>query len=273
MEFSVSICVYGKDNADHFRTAMESIINQTVLPNEIVLVVDGPIPEPIQRVISNISNECEYIKVVYLENNVGHGEARRIGLNQCTYNLIAIMDADDICVPNRFEQQIACYKKDGDLSVVGGNIAEFIDRVDNVVGMRKVPKTDYEIKQYIKKRCPFNQVTVMLKRDATIASGGYLDWYCNEDYYLWLRMMKNGYRFMNIEEILCHVRVGNDMYQRRGGWRYFKSEARLQKYMLQSEIIGMPRYLINVFTRFIVQCAMPNSLRGVVFRNFARYSK
>ena len=122
MKFSVSICVYGKDNADHFKTAMESIINQTIPPNEIVLVVDGPIPDSIQKAIDVIQNKCEYLKVVYLKKNVGHGEARRTGIDQCTHNLIAIMDADDICFPNRFEQQLLCFRKEAGLSVVGGNI-------------------------------------------------------------------------------------------------------------------------------------------------------
>jgi glycosyltransferase involved in cell wall biosynthesis len=189
MEFSVSICVYGKDNADHFKTAMESIINQTIPPTEIVLVVDGPIPERIQKVTQDIQSKCEYLKVVYLKNNVGHGEARRTGIDQCTHNLIAIMDADDICVPDRFEQQLLCFRTEAGLSVVGGNIVEFVDDINNTVGIRKVPEDDSGIKQYLKKRCPFNQVTVMFKKDDVMEAGGYIDWYCEEDYYLWIRMM------------------------------------------------------------------------------------
>lgn len=270
MKFSVAICVYGKDNADHFKIAMESIMNQTTPPNEIVLVVDGPVPELIQKVIQDIQSKCEYLKIVYLKNNVGHGEARRMAINQCTYNLIAIMDADDICVPGRFEQQLKCFRGDMGLSVVGGNIAEFIDNVNNIVGIRKVPEDDLKIKNYLKKRCPFNQVTVMFRKDAILEAGGYIDWYCNEDYYLWIRMMQKGFKFRNINETLCYVRVGRDMYQRRGGWQYFRSEARLQKYMLQNQIIGIQRYLINIIIRFIVQVVMPNNMRGFVFQKFAR---
>jgi glycosyltransferase involved in cell wall biosynthesis len=270
MDFSVSICVYGKDNAEHFRTAMDSIINQTVSPNEIVLVVDGPILDSIQKVIQDIQRKCEYLEVVYLENNVGHGEARRTGIEKCTNNLIAIMDADDICVPDRFERQLLYFVQDAELSVVGGNIAEFVDDIENVVGIRCVPKNDSDIKQYLKRRCPFNQMTVMFKKEDVIEAGGYIDWYCNEDYYLWIRMMQKSFKFGNVDEILCYVRVGSDMYQRRGGWKYFSSEARLQKYMLENKIIGTGRYVINVIIRFIVQVAMPNSVRGFVFRKLAR---
>lgn len=270
MKFSVAICVYGKDNANHFKTALESIINQTILPNEIVLVVDGPVPGLIKKVIQDIQSKCEYLKVVYLKSNVGHGEARRIGIDQCMNNLIAIMDADDICVYNRFEQQIQCFRKEAGLSVVGGNIVEFLDDIDNAVGIRKVPEDDSDIKQYLKKRCPFNQVTVMFKKDDVIEAGGYIDWYCEEDYYLWIRMAQKGFKFRNINKILCYVRVGRNMYQRRGGWQYFRSEARLQKYMLQNQIIGIQRYLINIIVRFIVQVIMPNNLRGFIFQKFAR---
>jgi len=270
MKFSVSICVYGKDNAEHFKMAMESIINQTIPPNEIVLVVDGPIPDSIQKVIEIIQNKYENLKVVYLEKNVGHGEARRIGIQQCTYDLIAIMDADDICVLDRFERQLECFRDDLELSIVGGNILEFIDDIDNIVGIRKVPESDNEIKQYLKKRCPFNQMTVMFKKNDVMAAGGYSDWYCNEDYYLWIRMMQKGFKFRNINEILCFVRVGSDMYQRRGGWKYFKSEAKLQRYMLDHKIINYFTFLNNVMIRFILQVLMPNKVRGYIYRNFAR---
>jgi hypothetical protein len=101
-------------------------------------------------------------------------------------------------------------------------------------------------------------------------AGGYVDWYCNEDYYLWLRMMLSGAVFANIPESLVNVRVGKEMYQRRGGLRYFKSEARLQKWMLQHKVINFATYMVNVNKRLIVQVLLPNRLRGWVFQKFAR---
>ena len=115
-----------------------------------------------------------------------------------------------------------------------------------------------------------NLVTVMLKKKDVMAVGGFQDWYCEEDYYLWIRLVQNGYKFYNIQENLVNVRVGKDMYQRRGGYKYFRSEQRLQKYMLQHKLISLPRYVYNVLIRFAVQVAMPNSVRGWVFRKFAR---
>lgn len=113
-------------------------------------------------------------------------------------------------------------------------------------------------------------MTVMFRKSIYEQAGGYLDWYCDEDYYLWLRMMQNGAKFSNTGTVLVNVRVGKEMYQRRGGLKYFKSEAKLQKYMLEHNIIKFPTYAVNVIKRFIIQVLMPNKLRGWVFQKFAR---
>ena len=273
-KFSVSICVYGKDNPKHFDVALSSIINQTLLPNEIVLTVDGLIPDEIEAVIEkyrSIAGErLIAFKVVYLEKNLGHGEARRICFENCTHDLIALMDADDISVPERFEKQVAYLRTNPKLSIIGGTIQEFIGVPENCVGKRIVPETDSEIKHYMKKRCPMNQVTVMFKKNDVATVGGYIDWYCEEDYYLWIRMALAHMRFGNVPEFLVNVRVGEEMYARRGGWKYYKSEAKLQKYMLKNEIINFPTYIANKAKRFILQVLMPNRIRGWVFQKFAR---
>jgi hypothetical protein len=110
----------------------------------------------------------------------------------------------------------------------------------------------------------------MLRKEDVLAVGGYQDWYCEEDYNLWIRLALNGYKFYNIQENLVQVRVGKEMYRRRGGYRYFRSEQRLQKYLLQNKLISLPRYVYNIMIRFVVQIVMPNNLRGWVFRKFAR---
>lgn len=269
-KFSVSMCVYGGDNAEHFDIALDSVFNQTLKPDEVVLVVDGPVPEAIDTIIEKYENNYPSFKPVRLEKNVGHGNARRIGMDKCSHDLIALMDADDICVPDRFEKQINAFKAHPDCSIVGGYIKEFIGNTENIVGTRAVPVADEEIKQYMKKRCPMNQVTVMFRRADVEKAGGYIDWYCEEDYYLWLRMSLCNMRFCNLTDNLVFVRVGDEMYQRRGGVRYFKSEAKLQGYMLKNKVIGIPRYFINVSERLILQVLMPNKLRGWVFKRFAR---
>ena len=267
-KFSVSMCVYGKDNPEWFRVAVDSILNQTVKPSEVVLVVDGPVPKELDSII------CEYeknpiFKVIRLKENGGLGNALKISVENSTYDIIARMDSDDISVKDRFEKQLKLMEETG-ADIVGGGMTEFIDNENNIVGYRDVLKTDAEIKIDMKKRCPMNHMTVMFKKEAVLRAGNYQHWHYNEDYYLWLRMMLCGCTFANLEEALVNVRVGKDMYQRRGGWKYFKSERDLQKYMRKNKIIGFGTYFVNVTKRFIVQVLLPNRLRGWVFQKFAR---
>lgn len=269
-KFSVCMSVYKNDKPADFIVAVRSIINQTVQPSEIIMVVDGPIPNELEEALNTINGEYDGLKLVRFEENRGHAAARQAGVDNATNELVAVMDADDISVPNRFEKQLKAFEEHPEMSVVGGLINEFIGTPENVVGTRIVPEQDSEIKTYLKSRCPMNLVTVMMRKSHLQAVGGYIDWYCEEDYYLWIRLALAGYQFYNIQENLVDVRVGEEMYQRRGGWKYFKSEAKLQHYMWKHGVTGCGRYLYNVVIRFAVQVAMPNSLRGWVFRTFAR---
>ena len=271
IKFSVSMCVYGKDNPDWFKTAVDSVLNQSCPPNEVVLVVDGPVPDVLDNVIGEYE-KLDLFSVIRLPENVGHGEARRIGLANCKYEYVALMDADDISVYERFEKQLNILSENPQLDIVGGNITEFVGDPGNIVGQRVVFANDSEIKEDIKKRCPMNQMTVMFKKECVKNVGGYIDWFCDEDYYLWIRMALAQMQFANVSDNLVNVRVGKEMYQRRGGVKYFKSEAKLQGLMLKNKLISFPRYMINVNKRLIVQVLLPNKLRGWVFKKFARKS-
>ena len=270
LKFSVAMSVYKNDNAEHFDCALSSITaEQTLKPNEIVLVVDGPVGEQIDAVIEKYTTKYNIFKVVRLEKNGGLGNALRIAVENCENDIIARMDSDDVAVPIRFEEQLK-FMSENNVDIVGGHISEFVGEESNLVSRRNVPLTDEEIKVEMKSRCAFNHMTVMFRKSAVISVGGYLDWHYNEDYYLWLRMLKVGCRFANLDRVLVNVRVGSEMYQRRGGTKYFRSEAKLQSYMLKNKIITLPRYAINVGKRLVVQVLLPNKLRGWVFKKFAR---
>lgn len=172
--FSVCMSVYQKDNPLDFRVALDSVVKQTLPPSEIVLVVDGPVPEEINSVICCLAVSPIPSKVIRLENNQGHAVARQTGLKNASYDFIAIMDSDDVSVPTRFEQQIECFSKDKSLSVVGGQIQEFVDVERNIVGVRDVPLDHKDIERYLHLRCPMNQMTVMMKKKDVLAVGGYL---------------------------------------------------------------------------------------------------
>ncbi len=268
--FSVAMSVYKNDNAEFFDVALQSITeSQTVMPSEIVLVVDGPVGENIDSVIEKYSGKYEGFKVVRLSENGGLGNALKIAVENCTNELVARMDSDDIAVSDRFEAQLA-QMEETDADICGGFITEFIDEPDNIVSQREVPLADCDIKEYMKKRCPFNHMTVMFKRSKVMEVGNYQHWHYNEDYYLWIRMQEAGCKFANTDKVLVNMRVGEKMYQRRGGWKYFKSEKALQKYMKKHKIIGFGTYFMNVTKRFIIQVLLPNRLRGWVFKKFAR---
>lgn len=262
--------VYKNDNPSIFTDAIMSVYKQTLPPNEIVLVIDGPIPQMLKETISKLERQISIMRVITLPQNMGHAIARQTGLSAAKNELCAVMDADDLSVPNRFEKQLQVFEAHPEATVVGGLINEFINEPHHVVGTRVVPEKDSDIKEYLKSRCPMNLVTVMLKKSDVLKVGGYQDWYCEEDYYLWIRLALGGYKFYNIQENLVNVRVGEEMYQRRGGKKYFDSEARLQKYMLDHKLISWSKYAYNVTIRWAVQVAMPNWLRGWVFRTFAR---
>lgn len=270
--FSLSMSVYKNDTPEHFKLAVESAtIKQSLPPTEVVLVVDGPIPETIDRVIGELQKELFMpMNVIRLQENVGHARSRQTGLEATQYSIVAIHDSDDICHPDRFRKQINYMIMHPDVDVVGAQITEFVDSENNIVGTRICPENDEDIKAYLKSRCPMNLVTVVFKKESVQAVGGFIDWYCEEDYYLWVRLTEKGYKFGNLNEDLVNVRVGKEMYGRRGSWRYFKSEANLQRYLLVHELISLPRYIYNVSIRFAVQVCMPNWLRGFVFQHFAR---
>jgi glycosyltransferase involved in cell wall biosynthesis len=269
MKFSALMCVYKNDNPEYFKESIESIINQTRKADEIVLVVDGPVPESLDELI-NYYEKNPLLKTIRIPKNTGHGNARRVGLNNCSNKVIALMDADDISVSHRFEKQIAYFEKNKDLSVLGSNVKEFIDSIENVIGIRKVPQEDSVIKDYMKKRCPFNQMTVMFKLSDVMKAGGYKNWFYNEDYYLWIRMSQINAVFKNLKDCLVFARVNKDTYKQRGGWRYFKSEAKIQLYMYEKKIINLLRMIFNILVRIIIQLLIPTNIRSVIFKKIFR---
>lgn len=268
-KFSVAMSVYSGDEPEWLKAAIESILNQTLPPAEVVIVVDGPISEGLKQVINEYVIKPEFI-IVQLPENTGHGFARSIALNKCNYDIVALMDTDDICCEYRFEKQMSVLENDESISVVGGQISEFIGEPNNIVSYRRVPLDDEKIKRYMKNRCPMNQVTVMFRKSSVQSVGGYKTWPYDEDYYLWIRMAQAGLKFANVPDVIVNVRTGEEQYSRRGGTTYFASEARLQKYMLDNKMISFPRFAVNIIKRFIIQIICPSKMRGWLFRKFAR---
>lgn len=270
--FSVCTSVYKNDRPEYVRVALDSmLVAQSVKPAEIVLVQDGPVPDGLSSLLSEY--EAKYpdvMQIIRLEKNGGLGNALKLGVDNAKYDICARMDSDDICLPNRFEKQLWYLEEHPECDIVGGQMTEFIVTPENIVGRREVPLTNDEIYEYMKSRCALNHVTVMFRKRAVLKAGNYQDWFWNEDYYLWVRMMMAGCIFANIPDVAVNVRSGVDQYARRGGKKYFNSEIGIKKLMLEKGMITRKEYIVNYIQRFIIQLMLPNCVRGWVFRTFAR---
>ena len=271
-QFSVITSVYKNDKEEFVRVALDSmLVNQSAKPAEIVLVQDGPVSENLSGLLSEYEGKFpEVFHVIRLEKNGGLGNALKLGVENAKFDIIARMDSDDIAMPDRFEKQIRFLEEHPDVDLVGGQITEFIGTADNIVGKREVPCDNGEIYQYMRSRCALNHPTVMFKRESVLNAGNYQDWFWNEDYYMWIRMMERGCIFANLPDVLVNMRSGFDQYGRRGGKKYFDSEIGIKKLMLEKGMITRREYIINYLVRLIIQLVLPSSLRGSVFRSFAR---
>lgn len=266
MPFSVCMSVYEGDDAECFGKAVESIYHkQTLKPDEIVLVVDGPVCEDVMSEVERLEREIPVLKVIYIKENAGLAVARQTAMAAASHEIIAVMDSDDMSRSNRFELQLNYLQQHPDVDIVGGQIIEFTER-DKVVGRREVPLDDKEIKRYMKSRCPMNHMTVMFRKAVIDSVGGYIDWYRNEDYFLWIRMALAGCVFANIEDVLVDVRVNNNLYGRRGGCRYFRSERGIQRIMRYNGMISLPRLWFNVVVRFVTQVLMTDGIRAFMYK-------
>lgn len=269
-QYSVLMSVYHKENAEYLRTAMDSIWRQTVPTDDFVLVCDGPLNKRLDAVIEKMEKEHpDTLHVVRLEKNGGLGNALNEGIKHCKYDLVARMDSDDISRPDRCERQLKVFQEHPDMSVVSGIVEEFTASTSEIEARRVPPETQEEIISFAKKRNPFNHPCVMYKKSAVEAAGGYQDFYLLEDYYLWIRMLQNGSTGYNLQEPLLWMRAGSDMYKRRAGWKYAKSQKALFKYMKNSGFISGSQYMKSAITR-TVSSLMPNSLREFAYKKVLR---
>ena len=268
-KFTVCMSVYINSKPDEFLAAYNSIINQTVPPNEIILIIDGPISEKLESVIESL-HQNKTLKILRIPENKGLGNALKIGVENTSNDYFARMDSDDISLPNRFELQLDYFLHHPNTDVLGGQITEFIDSPEHIIGKRIVPLNNEDIYSYMRKRCAMNHPSVMLRKNAVINAGNYQDWFLNEDYYLWIRMMSNKCEFANLDQVLVNLRVSNGLYERRGGWSYFKSEAGIQVLLHKYHFITWLREIYNISLRFIMQILLPNKVRRFVYQTILR---
>ncbi len=271
--YSVLMSVYYKEKAEYLMESMESMLQQTYPTNDFVLVCDGPLGDDLNRVIEQMKERFgNILQVIRLQKNVGLGNALNYGMKYCKNDLIARMDSDDISRSDRCENQLAVFKKFPDISIISGTVEEF-SMTSNIVDAKRIlPQQHDEIIKFAQKRNPFNHPCVMYKKKEVEAVGGYQDFYLLEDYYLWIRMLQNGSKGYNIQEPLLWMRAGQDMYKRRSGWKYAKSQIRLFHYMNQKYFISKKQQIQISIVR-VISSMMPNIIRKILFETLLRRKK
>lgn len=271
MEFSLLLSVYAKEKPEYLNKCLKSILESTVLPNEIVVVKDGPLTDELESVLKEYSAENNFFKIVALDKNVGLGKALNAGLTECSNELVARMDTDDICMPTRFEIQLKEFDANPSVSLVGGYITEFVDEETNIVSTRKVP-TDFEsLKKYSRKRNPVNHVTAMFKKSDIQAVGGYqkVKDVGYEDYDLWIRLIMADKKILNVDSIFVNVRVGKDMYKRRGNKKRLKTALFFRKKLWKMGYYGFLPFLFYS-AQTIAFAFVPSSVRKFLYKTILR---
>ena len=262
MEFSLVLCVYAKENPTYLSQCLESIAKQTVLPDEVIIVKDGSLIEELEMVLDNF-NFPKSVKIIALPQNMTLGPARARGVEVAQYEWIALMDSDDICLPNRFETQLALISLDKNIDIIGGQITEYDDIPGDAISIRSVPVTHEAILTRAKKRNPFNAMTVIFKREKAIQAGNFRYFPGFEDYDLWVRMIKNGAVCANCPEILVHARIGNGLYNRRSGFGYICSEWKMQRNLRKLRITTGLEFIRNILTRIPMRLLPQRCLKGL----------
>ena len=216
MDFSVLISIYKKESPVYFREALNSVFAQTLQPAEIVLVKDGPLTPELDAVIEEYSTRYPIFKIVTNETNLGLGLALAKGLSACSYEYVARMDTDDLIAPTRFEKEIR--KLDEGYDVVSCWSVLFWPNDDQLFCIKHRPETHEDIIKLAHKRSPVCHAGCVLRKQAVIDAGNYQACYLYEDYHLWVRMIMNGARFYNIQEVLYYVRTSPALIACWGGW-------------------------------------------------------
>lgn len=270
IEFSVLMPIYYKENPEYFNTALESVVNQTLMPNEIVIVKDGALTKELDAVIEKyVSKYPQLFNIVALEENVGQGKARNAGLMACKHNIVALMDSDDIAINNRFEAQIKYMEQNPDVDVVGSFITEFENDPNITESIKAVPLTHEAIYNFGKWRSPMNNMTVVYKKDKVFEVGAYNSFNFGEDYLLFAKMLMNGCKFYNFEECLVNARAGSRMLAKRVGWNKIKQEFLLFYEFRKMGYINNYQFVRNVSLKFLLR-VIPNWLRSWIYRRFLR---
>ena len=267
MDYSVLMSTYAGENPDFLRQGMASIFAQTLPTNDFVLVCDGSLTLPLDKVVNYFAREnASTLRVVRIPENLGLAAALNVGLSHCANEIVARMDSDDIAHPERMERQLSAM--DG-VDVLGSAVLEFSQQPEDAKTMRRTPPDQHSIINFARRRNPFNHPSVMYRKSAVMEVGGYEQFPLCEDYQLWVKMLMGGFVAKNLSEPLLYMRVGNGMHKRRGGIRYFKTMINFRRWMKSVGFSGNLDFCSSVISHGI-SCFVPNLLRKNLYGNLLR---
>lgn len=271
LKYTVLMSVYYKEKPEYLSLSIESMLNQTVKPDEFIIVKDGPLTTELDEVINNfVTAYPKMFNIIANETNLGLGPALAKGIENSKNELIARMDSDDYVVSTRCEKQLEKFREDPKLGMVGSYEAEFVDTVDNVISIHRVPSENDEIERFMHRRCSVLHPTVMYKKSAVLKSGNYQSVLLYEDYDLFARMVLEYHiKSYNIPEPLYYIRTSEDFFKRRGGIKYAKTVLKFKWGQYRKGYMSSMDFCISGLGQAFV-CVLPNSLRKSFYMKFLR---
>jgi glycosyltransferase involved in cell wall biosynthesis len=268
MRLSVLMPVYSKESPAHLRQCLESLAAQTLPAGEVVLVEDGPLGRSLQATIADYRAVLPIVSLA-LPMHGGLGVALRAGMLVCSGDYVARMDADDICVPDRFRRQVDFLDCNPRVDVIGSAIEEFGESRKAARSIRRLPTSGGALLHFAQSRNPLNHMTVMFRKASVLDAGSYQHFPGFEDYHLWARMLRLGQCLRNAEEILVRVRGGSGMQSRRGGLAYLKQEVAFQLFLHEVGLVAASGCIRNILLRTPIRL-VPARFRQAVYQRFLR---
>jgi glycosyltransferase involved in cell wall biosynthesis len=267
-KISVLMSIYHKETSHNLKQCLESLINQTLQADEIIIVKDGALTDELEKTLHEWQDKLP-LKIVGYEENKGLAYALNYGLRHCSYELIARMDSDDICLSDRLEKQLLFFEKNKTTVLISGYIKEFNEMPNDILSIREVP-LDYEkIVKYLKRRNAFNHMAVMFRKYAVLLLDGYQEIEGFEDYDLWIRLVQAGFKVGNIPEILVYVRIGNNMIKRRSGFRYAGRQLFFWNIQRKRHFISLSEFIVlSIFS--VPIRLLPNNIIAIIYYKFFR---
>ena len=268
-KYTVLMSVYIKDNPEWVEASINSMLNQTVKPDEILILKDGKLNDDLEETLKKFKSYKD-IKIVGFEINRGLGPVLADGVRLAKNELIARMDADDISERDRCEIQLKKFEEDSNIDIIGGAVSEFIGNdIKNVVSNRNMPENNIDIYKYAHKRNPFAHPTVMFKKESVLKAGNYRECELCEDYDLWCRMLINNCKGYNVPKTLVNMRVNEDFYKRRGGIKYLNKMLKFKYSLYKIKFYSLMDLIISISVHIVV-ALIPSKIRVIIYNRFLR---